>query len=348
MRLVVTGGGTGGHVFPALEIAKAAREHGAEVSYFGSLRGQEGEASARFDFPFTGFPSEPIYSIKTPRGWSGLLKALRASRAARRELVRQGIDVVFSTGGYSAAPVMQAARSLGIPFVIHEANSVPGRSNRLFVKRASAFTCVFQHTTRLFPTAIRTGQPIRAELRAAAAVAHERRKLVTVIGGSQGSVFLNKRVPEAASLLSEPVQFLHAVGPKNFHGLQTTNLPVGYEMKPFIEAPELALAYAEAMVAIGRSGGTLAEYAVFRLPSILIPLPTSADDHQLHNAKEFEQMGAATVLVEDRCTPSALAEAIQSWTSDLERCQRAEQALQAWDLPEATTSITDLVMGAYR
>src|SRR5579862_5257674 len=98
MRLIVTGGGTGGHVFPALEIAKAARERGAFVAYFGSHRGQEGEASSRLDFPFVGFQSEPIYSIRTPSGWVGLLRALRSASRAKKELRKIGADAVFSTG----------------------------------------------------------------------------------------------------------------------------------------------------------------------------------------------------------------------------------------------------------
>lgn len=346
MRLVVTGGGTGGHVFPALEIAKAARDRGTEVLYFGSLRGQEGEASARLELPFVGFPSEPIYSIRTPRGWVALLKALRSARTAKKELRRVGADVVFSTGGYSAAPVVQAARSLGLPYVIHEANSVPGRSNRLFVKHAAHFTCVFHHTHRMFPGAKRTGHPIRSELRAAARHVGARKPLVTVIGGSQGSAFLNRSIPEAAGLLKLPVHFLHATGPKHIDALRLLTLPDGYDVRPFIEAPELAEAYATALVAIGRSGGTLAEYAVFRLPSVLVPMPTSADDHQLHNAREFVEMGAATLVPEAEATPQALATALEGWLADEPRRLRAAKALADWDMPNATATITDLVLEA--
>ena len=348
MRLVVTGGGTGGHVFPALEIAKAARDRGAEVLYFGSLRGQEGEASARLELPFVGFPSEPIYSIRTPRGWVALLKALRSARSAKAKLRSVGADVVFSTGGYSSAPVVQAARSLGLPYVIHEANSVPGRSNRLFVKQAAHFTCVFRHTQRLFQSANRTGHPIRPELRAAAQHVGARKPLVTVIGGSQGSAFLNRTVPEAAALLKLPVHFLHATGPKHIDALRLLTLPDGYDLRAFIEAPELAQAYASALVAIGRSGGTLAEYAVFRLPSVLVPLPTSADDHQLHNAREFVEMDAATLVREAEATPHALADALAGWLSDEPRRLKAGEALAAWDMPDATQTITDLVLGATR
>jgi len=348
LRLVVTGGGTGGHVFPALEIAKAARERGAFVAYFGSRRGQEGDASERNDFPFVGFGSEPIYSVRSPRGWLGLARALNSARLAKRELKAIGADVVFSTGGYSAAPVVQAARSLGIPYVIHEANSVPGRSNRLFVKEAAAFTCVFRHTKNLYPGAVRTGQPIRAELRAAAAKGGTRRPLVTVIGGSQGSAFLNRTVPAAAALMKAPAHFLHATGPKQFDEFRATELPKSYELRPFIEADELAKAYGEALVAIGRSGGTLAEYAVFRLPSVLVPLPTSADDHQLHNAKEFVEMGAATLLSEATTTPQAIASALEGWLADEPRRRKAAEALAAWDMPDATATITDVVMGAAR
>ncbi|MHB8637339.1 MAG: UDP-N-acetylglucosamine--N-acetylmuramyl-(pentapeptide) pyrophosphoryl-undecaprenol N-acetylglucosamine transferase [Fimbriimonadaceae bacterium] len=348
MRLIVTGGGTGGHVFPALEIANAARDRGAFVAYFGSHRGQEGAASARLAIPFVGFKSEPIYSLRSLRGWAGLIQALRSARLAKKELVRIGADVVFSTGGYSAAPVVQAARSLGIPYVIHEANSAPGRSNRLFVSRATHFTCVFRRTQVLFPSAVRTGQPIRPELRHAAEHGAVRTRFVTVIGGSQGSAFLNRTVPEAAALLKPPARFLHATGPQHILTVKASALPPGYEAVPFIDAPELAEAYATSMVVVGRSGGALAEFAVFRLPSVLVPLPTSADDHQAHNAKEFVEMGAATLVPEAEATPPALAAAIEAWLADEPRRAAAAQALAEWDVPNATAAITDLVMGSRR
>ena len=152
----------------------------------------------------------------------------------------------------------------------------------------------------------------------------------------------------AAALLKTPTGFLHAAGPKNIEEVRKMPLPEGYDVRPFIEAPELAAAYATAQLAIGRSGGTLAEYAVFRLPSVLIPLPSSADAHQLHNAEEFVNMGAATLLQEADASPQALAAAIGTWLSDEPRRLKAGEALADWDLPNATATITDLVMGAAR
>jgi UDP-N-acetylglucosamine--N-acetylmuramyl-(pentapeptide) pyrophosphoryl-undecaprenol N-acetylglucosamine transferase len=170
--------------------------------------------------------------------------------------------------------------------------------------------------------------------------------LVVIIGGSQGSAFLNRTLPEAAKLSKQEPRWIHAVGLANYEAMSRVMLPAKYEIKSFLEAAELAEAYSNAAVAVGRSGGTLAEYALFRLPSVLVPLPTSADDHQLHNAKEFVEMGAATLLTELNANPSAVASAIDEWLSRSERRDRAANALAAWDLPNATSTLTDFVMSA--
>lgn len=344
MRLVVTGGGTGGHVYPALEIAREATERGAEVHYFGSFRGQEGEASHKAGLAFSGFHVFPFHSLGSPRGWLSLLAAFRASRGAKKKLVAYGADVVFSTGGYSAAPVVLAARSLGIPFVIHEANSVPGKSNKLFMSRARSFTCAFRCTAQLYPSAIRTGQPIRKELRRAATERKPGLPLVLVAGGSQGSAFLNEVGPSAARLVKSSTQWLHSTGPAHIETVRKRELPPEYRAEPFLDGGAMATALAAASLALSRSGGTLAEYALFRLPSVLIPLPTSADDHQVHNAMEFAEMGVSTVLLQDQASPRAVAEAIDAWLGDSLKRQRAETGLADWDVPDATSRITELVL----
>lgn len=366
MRLVVTGGGTGGHVYPALEVARYAREHGDEIVYLGSLRGQEGAASQREGFEFHGFRAEPLYSLKTPRGWKSGLILLRAVGIAKKLLRQAKPDVVFSTGGFSAAPVISGARSLKIPYVLFEANSIPGRTHRMFAPQASAFASVFHKTAeRMSSIAVtRTGMPIRKALRdAASAVAGASRPrarvdehdsleraapatgVVLVVGGSQGSAFLNESVPKAAALL-EGVPFLHATGTKNFDASFRDDLPTAYKMVPYLEQEAMLQGLSSAKLAVARSGGTLAEFACFRLPSVLVPLPTSADDHQLHNAREFEAMGAATLVEQKNATPERLAGAIRGW---LERdTSSAEQAMAEWDVPDATERIYGLIRAARR
>lgn len=353
LRLIVTGGGTGGHVYPALEVARFAREQGAEIAYLGSLRGQEGKACAAMDVRFQGFPSEPLYSLKTPRGWKALARLVQARSLAKRALKVADPDVVFSTGGYSAGPVVAAARSLGIPYCIHEANSVPGRSNLMFAKEADAFTTVFKSTERFAPgvNCTRTGQPIRHELRQAVAGRAPEPEMVLVVGGSQGSEFLNGAVPRAAT--NEALQFtkfLHASGPKNFETTfqlaEALELGDRYKVVPYLETAQILEAYQKTTLVVGRSGGTLAELAMFGIPSVLVPLPTAAGDHQFHNGEEFVEMHAATVLRQPEATPSALASAISEWLLDAPGRLKAASALQEWDVPDATERIYGLIQEA--
>ncbi|MBC8065016.1 MAG: UDP-N-acetylglucosamine--N-acetylmuramyl-(pentapeptide) pyrophosphoryl-undecaprenol N-acetylglucosamine transferase [Chlorobia bacterium] len=350
MKLIVTGGGTGGHIYPALEIAKHARAHGDEVSYFGSVRGQEGKASERENFPFQGFPSQPLYSLRSLRGLKSAMALLKARGLARAALKLANPDAVFSTGGYSAGPVVSGARSLGIPYLIHEANSVPGRSNLIFAKEARAFTTLFKSTERFAPEVRcqRVGQPVRSELRSAVGKRSPEPDLVLCIGGSQGSEFLNGCVPRAfagSQLLA--VRLLIASGPKNFETTQkvVTGLGIGDRVTvwPYLETDEMLDAYCRATVVIGRSGGTLAELAMFGIPSVLVPLPTSAGDHQLHNAEEFVDMNASILLNQADATPSAVSDAVAGWLGDAGRLESAQIALHAWDLPDATETIYGLL-----
>lgn len=356
MRLVITGGGTGGHIYPALEIARAA--NGAEIRYFGSLRGQEGAACASRQIPFTGFPSEPLWSLKTPAGWRALLALQRSRLMAKKVLRSDRPEVVFSTGGYSAGPIVAAARDLLIPYVIHSADSVPARSSEMFAKGAYAFTSVFKSTQRFLSSreVTRTGQPIRHALREASLGATPNpRPTVLVIGGSQGSEFLNQAVPVAAARGRLGAKVIHLSGRDHFEKTKgrAAALDLGgeYEIHPYLESDELIKAYRAASVVVARAGGTVAEIAMFGLPSVLVPLPSSARDHQLENAREIEEMDAATVLwqPEDRrrmappATPEALAEALTNWIEDPAKSAQASHNLREWDIPDAADRILRLI-----
>ncbi len=337
LKLVLTGGGTGGHIYPALEVGRLMAERGASLRYLGSRRGQESAACARLDIPYEGFGSEPLWSLKTPRGWRAVARLARATRDAKRSLRNDRPDAVFSTGGYSAAPIMAAARSLGVPYVVHEGNSIPGRTTRMFAPAASAVGCTFRATEGRLPGAIRTGHPIRRELREAA-VHRKETPLVVVVGGSQGARFLNEGVPFAARGI-EGLSWLHATGPAGYDEFRDRAF-AGYEIVPYIEADRLAQAYAHARLAVARSGSTLAEFAAFRLPSVLVPLPTRADDHQRFNALEFEALGAATLVDQDG---GDLAGAIRAWVEDDIRREKAKRALAEWDIPDATDRLADII-----
>lgn len=163
MRIVVTGGGTGGHVYPALEVARLSRELGHEIVYLGSQRGQEAVVCKRENILFHGFPSQPLYSLTSPAGWKAAAAILKSRMMAKAALRAARPSVVFSTGGYSAGPVVSAARSLKIPYMLHEANSAPGRSNLLFAKEAFVVGTVFETPKQIFRVPMFGGRVCRFE-----------------------------------------------------------------------------------------------------------------------------------------------------------------------------------------
>lgn len=350
MKLIVTGGGTGGHVFPALEIGRAATlaesEPFTESEFWGSHRGIAQEACNGANFPFRGFDAEPIYSLATLRGLRSLSVAIRASSRAKAEMKQAKPSVIFSTGGYSAAPILLAASRLHIPFVLHDSNSVPGRVQRLFAKRSAALTCVFKETLSIWPTAIQTGQPIRSELREAAKsrVAED---LIFVTGGSGGSRYLNLTVPQVASKFPG-MRWRHATGKAQYEEAASHPKPDGYDLQPFLNGPAIAATYQKAKLVIARSGGTLAELALFRIPSVLVPFPQSADNHQLKNALEFGSMGAA-VVVEEASSASNIENGIRFFLDSTDNVEQAEKALAEWDRSEtAVPSILKILRATSR
>jgi UDP-N-acetylglucosamine--N-acetylmuramyl-(pentapeptide) pyrophosphoryl-undecaprenol N-acetylglucosamine transferase len=354
VRVVLSGGGTGGHVYPALEVGRYGREQGAELRYFGSEIGMERDVATRVGVPYVAYPSQALYRRLNLQAAKTLIGFVRSIQIAKREL-RGQTDVVFATGGYGAAPTMYAARSLGIPYVIHDSNSVPGRTNRMFARKAAAFTAAFRKTAENSELgAIRTGQPIREELRAAVSGRNPER-LILVLGGSQGSVFLNQLAIETADKVSESIKFLIAAGRKNADALRQQVVPANVQIEPFLDADHLARAYQSASLILGRSGGTLAEIAMFGIPSILVPLPSSADDHQFYNAKEFANMEAATVLWPENSpghselrhtSATEVAAAIDEWVGDPTRIANASHNLKDWDIPDATRRIWSQIQSA--
>jgi len=270
---------------------------------------------------------------------------------ARRALEEIKPAVVFSTGGYSSAPVVRAAKMAGIPYVLHEANSIPGRSIRLFAETAEAVAVTFKRSEKEFAgcRVVRTGMPVRKELREMAKKppATKDHTLAFIFGGSQGAGFLNDHMPGIAKLMADDtIDWLHSTGPNQFEAVKREVSSIGlqhYTCEPYLQGNAMAQAYQYATVVISRSGGSLAELAVFGLPSVLVPLPTAAGNHQYHNAKEFSDMGAAIIQTEDQFEPNRFAASIREWIASPDRRAAAKTALQAWDVPDATERIVALI-----
>ncbi|MBV6457177.1 MAG: UDP-N-acetylglucosamine--N-acetylmuramyl-(pentapeptide) pyrophosphoryl-undecaprenol N-acetylglucosamine transferase [Fimbriimonadaceae bacterium] len=356
MKLVVTGGGTGGHVFPALEVARLGRDEGWDVTYLGSLRGQEASACDKARIPFQGFPSAPLHSLRSLRGWKSLSQLLRASRLATAKLKSLAPDAIFSTGGYASAPVVHAAGRLRIPYILHEQNSIPGRTNLMLARRAEGVATVFESTRASFPQNVvrRTGMPIRRELRDSeqgrfgiVSTFTASDPIVLVMGGSQGAAALNDvALATALRMVRHPVQWLHLTGVSHYEStmksLRSMGIASKYEMRSYLEADEMASAYFGCKLAVCRSGaGTIAELAAFRRPSILVPFPHSFGQHQTANAREIADLGGALVVDQENLDPGTLESRILLWVNDPDQYASAQDALAKWDRPQAGADLVD-------
>lgn len=360
MRIVVTGGGTGGHVYPALEVARGAAVRGWTTHYVGSLRGQESRECQKAGIEFSGFDVEPIYKLTSLRGVSSGLKLMRATTQVGKWLDAFRPDVVFSTGGYASAACVSASKKRRIPYVLHEQNAAVGRSVAIFARDAYRIATVFRGAADRLPAGktVRTGMPLRREFRKGQGTLGWAQGLRTdapiliVMGGSQGAVGLNDAaLATAVRMAGESVQWLHVTGERYFRStevsLEKLAIRSHYEIRAYLDAEEMAAAMFSSTLAVCRAGaGTLSELAAYRKPAVLVPYPHAYADHQLHNAREFESMGAADVLTQSELQASTLHIRVAAWLHNAERRDDAARSLAEWDQPNAVEKILDLLQEA--
>ncbi len=280
---------------------------------------------------------------------------------ARTALLEFAPHVLLSTGGYASAPVVIAAKSLNVPYVIHEQNTVPGRTNQILGQHAFKVCTTFKSSSKYFPEnrSVHTGLPIRSELRKSAQGAlpltHSIEKaspIVLVMGGSQGSMAINDiALATAVRMASEPVQWLHITGTKHFEPTIASKnkmaLSADYTVKAYLDAEQMASALFSCTLAVCRSGaGTLAELAAFRKPSVLVPFPAAFRDHQRLNADEFKAMGAGDVILQRDLRAAELERKIVDWLQDPKRREAASVSLAEWDKPNAAAEIIGILREA--
>jgi len=358
VRIVITGGGTGGHLFPALAVHDALRARRPEASalFVGVAGGVEATILSKRGHAFRGLTVAPV-SGKGLRG--RLLAALwlpGTVRQAMRILREWRPQVVFGVGGYASVPTMLAAVLRGLPRVIHEQNAIPGLANRALGGMANAVAVSFANTARFFPArrTQTTGNPVRAEIRAGdARVARAAlgldgdRFTVLVFGGSQGAHRLNQAVLEAMPELARDgahLQFVHATGARDLEDVRR-----GYEtghvrarVEPFID--DMALAYQAADFVVCRSGaGTVFELAAVGKPALLVPYPYAANDHQRLNAEAAVQAGAAWILLDRHCDGRRIVASVRAAREKPD--QMAEMGRRALGLarPDAADRIVDIL-----
>jgi UDP-N-acetylglucosamine--N-acetylmuramyl-(pentapeptide) pyrophosphoryl-undecaprenol N-acetylglucosamine transferase len=353
LRVLVAGGGTGGHLYPGIAIAEEVKTAtGGEAVFVGTARGLETRL-----VPAAGFPLELVRVSGLKRmGLRGLLRGLLrlpgAFLESARILRRHRPDVVLGVGGYASGPLVFAAALLGYPTAIQEQNSMPGFTNRVLGKLARRVFVAFDDAAvRFARRKVRfTGNPVRRTFleRAAAAAAaptDDSGRAIVILGGSQGSRAVNElasgmvRVLDARGRLP-PI--IHQTGADQYDEMQVNYAALGYEGRVEVRAfiDDMPAVLARAAVCVARAGAlTLAELAIMRRPAILIPLPTAADDHQSLNALAFERAGAALVLPQAQASATRLADLVDEILQDPARHASMAAAMGGLACASATRDI---------
>jgi UDP-N-acetylglucosamine--N-acetylmuramyl-(pentapeptide) pyrophosphoryl-undecaprenol N-acetylglucosamine transferase len=358
MRVLIAGGGTGGHVIPALAIARELRDaHGAEVRFVGTARGLETRL-----VPEAGFPLELIrvgqlknVSVTTRvRTLADLPLALMRCVGLVRSFRP---DVVVGVGGYASGPAMMAAILLRVPTLAFEPNAVPGLANRLVGKLVSAAAVNFEETRRYFRGARVTGIPVRREFFAIGELPfreESRTVRLLVFGGSQGARIFNQVMPKIVKGLMEDVpglRVLHQAGAKfaeevaDAYGVSGADA-TRWEVAAFLD--DMPRRFAEADLILCRSGAsTVAELAAAGKAAVLVPLPTAADNHQLKNAEVFAAAGAAELRVQgsDSAMESFLASDLSGLLVDSGRRREMSRKVRGLAHPGAVKEIAGMVVG---
>lgn len=362
MKIVVTGGGTGGHIFPALAVASMLYDQGHQIVYIGKPDSMESELVPQKGFQFEGV----MFSGMPRKPGLGLLlwfaQLYTAKRAALKLLKEIKPDVVFGTGGYVTGPVLMAAQTLKIPYAIHEPDAHPGMVNRLMASHANVVTAAFAESKPAFKLSKKTlfeatGNPIRQDLgsmsKEEAITAlnigwNADKTTILIFGGSQGARSMNQATIDALPILlntlslqvihitgqklhQETLKSLKALSPDLANNPNYHLLPFSHDMPTLMAASDLAVCRAGSL--------TLSETYLAGLPTLLIPYPFAAADHQSKNAQASAKAGASVVLEDKELSGQKLAQSIQALTHSKNTLFGMTQAARSLAKPHATTGI---------
>jgi len=356
MRLLIAGGGTGGHLFPGVAVAEALkqRDPDAEVLFVGTERGIEARVLGGLGWKLA---TIDVTGLKTVGLWSklkGLFRVPRAMWQSRRIIKRFKPDAILGVGGYASGPAVLAGWMMRKRTSILEQNSIPGLTNKILGKFVRAVFIAFDETRRFFNAnkLLMTGTPIRAQIRARLTEGeptdpgpHDDLFHLFVFGGSQGAVAINEIVAGAAAKLhaaGKPMAIVHQTGAADLERTEAAYAGAGVpaDCRAFID--DMASEYQAATLVIGRSGAaTVAELAAAGVPAILIPYPTAADNHQEINAREMAARGAALMFRQTDLSPSILAEQLTKLMDEPDALERMRDGMTALGRPDAADRIVD-------
>ncbi len=349
-RVVVAGGGTGGHVFPGLAVARELKSRDIEVHWLGARRGLEAELVPERGFPITLVELEGMQA----RGAGAAVRAVSllppAILTAVRTISRQRPIAVLGVGGYASTAGLAAAGLLGVPVVLQEQNSIPGWTNKFLAPFADLICCGFEDAVAAFPSmpAEWTGNPVRTDFFSVPDVNVGARPRLLVLGGSQGSLFLNRALPQALPLLQAAgleVEVRHQAGVRWAEVVRTaySDLKIEAEVTAFLAQPWQSMAAADLVIA--RSGAlTVSELAASGRGALLVPFAAAAGNHQEFNARSLERAGGAVVLTEAEAPPRRIAEVLIELLQDAVALKRMGRCARKMALPGAAARIAERVL----
>jgi UDP-N-acetylglucosamine--N-acetylmuramyl-(pentapeptide) pyrophosphoryl-undecaprenol N-acetylglucosamine transferase len=373
--IAIACGGTGGHLFPGLAVAEQLKQRGCDVALLISPKDVDQQAvkSASGMEIFT----LPAVALQNRNYFSFVRNFVKSWSSARKIFKQRQPVAVLAMGGFTSAPPIFAAKFLGIKTFLHESNTIPGRANRFLARFVNVAFVGFPETAaRLNARKVTvTGTPVRPQfcssrresahfsseeihsrLTSAATIENCRtalglesnRPTILVVGGSQGASGLNKMVLSALPLLAKKNwQWLHLTGANDFEKVKTAYAARGITavVKPFLAEMDLALG--AATVAVSRAGASsLAEMAAMRLPSLLVPFPAAADNHQFFNARIYEMSGAARLLEQKKSTPEQVTAMLAELVDDHSVRSKIQSALTQWHAPKAAEQIAENILSA--
>jgi UDP-N-acetylglucosamine--N-acetylmuramyl-(pentapeptide) pyrophosphoryl-undecaprenol N-acetylglucosamine transferase len=359
MKLLIAGGGTGGHVFPALSVAaewlgrSGPVEEEREVVIVGTQQGLEAKL-----VPLAGLPLETIRAagLKGIRGTRLLHNAamlLPGLWDSGKILRRHRFAAAFGVGGYASGPMLLLATMRGIPTVVFEPNVEPGFTNRVLGEMATRVATAFADPDRHFGSrAVVTGCPVRREFFDAPERAHRAPFRLLITGGSRGALPINRAVVDALDLLAarkNELFIVHQTGERDYNAVRVAyaRRELQAEVSPFIE--NMAERFAQADLIVCRSGAiTVAEVAAAGRAAIFIPFAAATDSHQLRNAQAMQAAGAARVLPQDELTPQRLANEIFSLLDQPQQVNAMERCARSLARPHAARDIVNLLEGVVR
>jgi UDP-N-acetylglucosamine--N-acetylmuramyl-(pentapeptide) pyrophosphoryl-undecaprenol N-acetylglucosamine transferase len=347
MRIIIAGGGTGGHVIPALAIAQQLKKQfDADVLFIGTARGIETRLVPQAGFPLELIQVGALKNVSLLTRVKTMFDLPRAIAASSRMLSEFDPEVVIGVGGYASGPAMVAAIRRRLPTLAFEPNVVPGFANRMIARWVSAAAVHFEETCRYFPHCKVTGVPVRAAFFNITAKAGGMPTLL-VFGGSQGARAINQAMIESLPglLVKVPgIHIIHQTGQRDYDRVQAAYQQSGIsgEVHKFID--DMPETFGRADLLVCRSGAsTVGEITAAGKPAIFVPFPAAADDHQNVNARALESVGAAVVVEESNLGAAYLVDTIAALIGDGGRLQAMSAAAKGLAHPKAVEEIAEMV-----